>query len=329
MRVVLIIIAAALAILLGLTAFLYRKMFGRRYNASDKPSALHFGDFPTLERRRVTFPSGRNTLTGYFYMGKENTACRALMVFCHGFGHGHTDYLNHIAYWVEKGYRVFAFDNTGFGESSGRDVRGILQPVLDAHAALTYLEKTCPDEKIVLYGHSWGAFACTTVLNFPHRVQGVVALSGFNLSREVLMEKGSEMYGFIVKLMRLTLTIVETVRFGRLRNLTAVDGINKTQAKVLVMHSDDDEMVGKSGIYYHQAEFTNPNVQTVLLHGKGHDLVLTDAALQYAKASNEAYRACKTDRKKLVRYFVEFDKKKRYALDRNTMQKIDDFLNTV
>ena len=72
---------------------------------------------PELRARQLIFESGENTLRGYIY-GAENT--KGLVVISHGLGFDAEHYLPEVLYFVEHGWRVFSFDNTGTHESKGQ-----------------------------------------------------------------------------------------------------------------------------------------------------------------------------------------------------------------
>lgn len=59
-----------------------------------------------------------------------------------------------------------------------------------------------------------------------------------------------------------------------------------------MLYSDDDPTISvKNSLYGHRRQYAgNPNVQIVLLHGKGHDVVRSDDAVAYRKRMGEALR---------------------------------------
>jgi hypothetical protein len=68
---------------------------------------LRYEDVAERRPRVVRFRSGKNPLTGYMF-GEQND--KGLVVISHGLGFGAEDYLAEALYFVDKGWRVFAFD---------------------------------------------------------------------------------------------------------------------------------------------------------------------------------------------------------------------------
>jgi dienelactone hydrolase len=90
-------------------------------------------------------------------------------------------------YFVDKGWRVFAFNNTGVSGSEGESIRGLTQSVIDLDAALTYVKNSnaLNGLPIMLVGHSWGGYAVTAVLNYNHNIKAVVSFAGYNNGSEL------------------------------------------------------------------------------------------------------------------------------------------------
>ncbi len=86
----------------------------KRVNQPEYTGLLRYSDVSGYDRTVVNFKSGKNTLTGYIY-GEKNQ--KGLVVISHGLGYGAEDYLAQTIYFVDNGWRVFAFDNTGTYES--------------------------------------------------------------------------------------------------------------------------------------------------------------------------------------------------------------------
>jgi len=116
-------------------------------------------------------------------------------VVAHSFGDGAEGYFGVITYFVDMGWRVFAYDKTGSHNSEGSGTRGLVQSVLDLDAALTFITAQEWELPIVLFGHSWGGFASTAVLNFDHEISAVVSLAGYNKPVQVLHDTSRRILG--------------------------------------------------------------------------------------------------------------------------------------
>ena len=251
-------------------------------------TGLRFSDYEAkyparYTRKPVQFPSGDLMLQGYLY-GEDRG--KGLIIFSHGIFAGHECYMAGIMEMVDRGYQVFGFDNTGCCESPGKDSRGLPQGVLDLSAALTYVENDpeLSKKKILLFGHSWGGYSVCAVLNFPHRVDGVISVSGFTTPIVVTREMGKMLFGSISGTALPMMRVELKRRFGEYADLSALDGINNVDIPIMIMHGAGDTYVNYngSGIINHQEKVTNPYVTFLPLDYPGrnghNDIFLSETA---------------------------------------------------
>ncbi len=246
-----------------------------------------------LERELISFPSGENQLQGYLY-GADHT--KGLIVLSHGMGGGADNYLGDIMYFLDAGYQVFAFDNTGCYLSEGNNCVGPVQSVIDLDAALTFIEGEPRFEglPVLLYGHSWGGYAVTAIFNFDHEIAASVSVSGFNESMEMTMEWIQDM-GVLAKLEYPYIYLYQRMLFGEKLDFTAVRGINRTDTPVLLIHGTEDQVISLTGsaTMARRDEITNPNVEYKLCDSErqnGHNnLLYALDALDYMDELNTEY----------------------------------------
>ena len=234
-----------------LTISLYSLNFGGRITT---PRTI------TSQEARIThFYSGQNRLTAYIF-GEDNH--NGLIVIAHGLGGGAVNYLREITFFVDNGWRVFAFDKTGSHNSEGRGTRGLPQSAIDLNAALNYIASQNWDVPIMLYGHSWGGFAVTAVLNFDHDIRAVVSLAGFAEPMAMLHEGARLMIGAVGNVAYPFIWAYQQMLFGQYANLSAIDGINSGNVPVKIIHGRRDNVVSYSGagIIAHRERIINPNV---------------------------------------------------------------------
>ena len=299
-----LIAVAVIAVLIciiayGITHSLMKQNFGRG-EYSVYSYGYRYSDYENeYPRRQVSFQSGENTLYGYVY-GEENE--KGLVVFSHGIGGGHEGYLKEILWFVDQGYSVFAFDNTGSCESEGEGTTGLSQSALDLNAALCFVEndaKLC-DRDIFLCGHSWGGFAVTAVLNFDHDIVASASIAGYAKPLEMIMEfAGNIMDEKMAAFAHPFIRLYNWRTFGKYAELSAVDGINKNNVPVLIIHGNMDETISydHASIIAKKDEITNPNVQYLTLSEagcNGHNTIFysKDASIYRARL-NEAYNELK------------------------------------
>lgn len=333
-----ILLLLLLVLPMGITIIAYEMNFGMRIDGDLTPAQYTFEEFSNLSREPVEFSSNQGqTLRGYVYSSSEMQEPKALIVLSHGYLGIHEDYLPQINYFVQNGFLVLGFDNTGCGRSDGKNMIGLAQSPFDLDAALTYVEnaENLKNYPILLYGHSWGGYAVSAVLNYNHKVTAVVSRSGFNNSRDMLVEYGSRLYGNFISLLSPFAYLYEKIKFGGAVDENGVKGIKSTSADVLLLHSKDDETISlKNSLLIHKDEFGD-NVKTILYDNKTHDVVKSDASIAYHKEldtkMDELIQEYGSENKipndVLTNYYANIDKNLYNELDENVMQTIVDFYN--
>jgi len=222
-------------------------------------------------------------MTAYIF-GEDNDI--GLVVISHGLGGGGLSYLREIMYFVDNGWRVFAFDKTGSHNSEGSGTRGLPQSAIDLHAALNYIASRNWEIPIVLYGHSWGGFAVAAVLNFDHDIKAVVSLSGFAEPLMMLQEGAKHIVGSVSSLFTPFLWTYQWILFGNYASLSAIEGINSADVPVKIIHGRTDSVVSYegAGIIAHRDRISNPNtlfVSRYYPNRSGHNDLTLDPVLMH------------------------------------------------
>ena len=257
-----------------LTIFLYSLNFGGRINTRSV--------ITDQEARLTYFYSGQNRLTAYIF-GEDND--KGLIVISHGLGGGAVSYLREIMFFVDNGWRVFAFDKTGSHHSGGSSTRGLPQSAIDLNMALNYIANQDLGIPVMLYGHSWGGFAVTAVLNFYHHdIKAVASLAGFAEPMGMLHEGASVMIGAVGNVAYPFLWAYQQILFGQYANLSAIDGINSGTVPVKIIHGRDDNVISYhgAGIIAHRERISNPNaifVSRYYPYHSGHNDLTLDTLL--------------------------------------------------
>ncbi|MBO4635568.1 MAG: alpha/beta fold hydrolase [Clostridiales bacterium] len=288
----LVTLFAVFAVILPvISCIMYGMVFGIRYETQ---SYLTFstGNFPGLMRDRYEFASNEGQiLTGYRYY-REGQDVKGLIIMAHGIGAGHNSYMDCADYFTQNGYDVFAFDVTGNDESEGSNVRGLPQGVIDLDHAISFVEGL--DEfsglPIVLFGHSWGGYSCTSVLNQHPEVAAVCSVSGFNRSSDLLLFQGEQMIGPVINIMMPYLNIYERIKFGEYAVQTSMDGFANSDARIMIVHSEDDDTVGIQYGYdvYYGTYADDPDFVFIRYTDKGHSSILSNGgSREYMRGINE------------------------------------------
>ena len=201
-------------------------------------------DFPGLHSEPYSFTaSAGHTLKGYVYYYDDPISNR-LIVFDHGFGGGHRAYMKEIEKLCRHGYLVLAYDHTGCMESDGASPNGMAQSLCDLNDCLNFVKV---DERlkgldISVMGHSWGGYSTLNISALHPEISHVVVLSGF-VEVELLV---NDFFAGLLKGYRKVLLGLETAANPRFVKYNAVESLKGSSAKVLLIYSDNDQMVRKS-----------------------------------------------------------------------------------
>ena len=215
-------------------------------------------------------------MLGYNYYIDKNV--KGIVVLAHGFGGGgHKSYMDCANYFAKNVYYVFAYDSTGNDESGGKSVNGLPQGVIDLNYAISFLEKQDEFKNLpfMLFGHSWGGYSVTNVLNYHPEVKAVVSLAGFNKSSDLIKSRGEQLVGGIVNVLVPYINVYEYMKFGSYASNTSMDGFEKSNAGVMVVHSEDDSVVRKKYGYdiYYKKYKNSPRFEFVSYSDRGHSQV--------------------------------------------------------
>ncbi len=274
-----------------LTDLLYKKIFAHR-TISEPIKRFELDDFPLLLKEKVKFQSGNNLLTGYFY-NYQNYKVDKIIVFVHGYGNGHYQYLEIINYFAKNGFYVFSYDATSFDESEGEGIEGFPQGVKDLACAIKYIKdvRGYKDKDIILVGHSWGGYSVGAVTNvFPH-ISKVVSFAGFNYSVDLIQAHGNEWAGEKIDEQIPVIKEYEKHKFKEYSGYTVLTGIEKSTTEYLFVHSKDDDVVPISiGLeLYKKSNPSNPRLHYKVLKDRGHICYNTKAGNNYFESLKAEY----------------------------------------
>ena len=274
---------------------IYKKNVVKRYDDDGIIKYYTHEEFPGLQAEPIAFrtPQGIE-LKGniYAYPGADG---ESLVIFAHGIGGGHRSYLREIERICRAGYRVVGYDNCGCFASGGKNIRGLTESLNDLVACVDWLrgQEKYAGVRLSVIGHSWGGYAAANLLNY-RKVYAVVAISCF-VSVEVFVDaflKGKP--AFMKRCV---------YRFERRANpdfvdSCAVDAVRDTDAKVLFVHSRDDNFVSVYvGLDYVRKRVYNPNVEYLVVDGKKHNPNYTADAVGYMNSKFGEYNRLVAEKK--------------------------------
>ncbi len=257
-----------------------------RYEDSDPLAPDYAALVDPPPRTRVTFASGKNTLTGYLY---EPEAPVGIILIAHGMRAGNDSHLPEALYFLENDWAVFTFDGTGAGESTGEDTVGLEQMVRDVRAAMSCLSEhpATAELPLMLYGHSMGGYAVSVAAEDSESL-AVVSIAGFDSPMEIMLNKGRRYAGGVAVLGYPFLCLQNKLTFGADADRHAVDAINRTDRPFLIVYGTADEIISpEESIWGNRDAIRNPAVSYVLIDESGRD---SHTAAWYS-AEAMAYRA--------------------------------------
>ena len=244
-RIILIIVVAAIVACAGAFA-LDRYTLSATYARFPEQEVSLLPNYELFEkthpRTDVEFQLDGYTLRGHVY-GKDNT--RGLIVFRHGMFSKHSDYLPLITAMVDKGWRIFAYDAIGCGESDGNSTLGMSQSPLDVAAAVQFARESglADNMPLVLWGHSWGGYGVAAALKSCPDVNACVTMSGFDTPMKILDYSATSSFGSIGKIQYPFLWLITQIDFGDNANVSASDAIISSNVPTLVIHGAGDTTV--------------------------------------------------------------------------------------
>ena len=319
---------------------IYNSNFGNRYETISW-MARSIEEFDGLKAEQNMFGSNKNQLlAGYTYY-KEGIDPKGVIIIAHGLGGGGQNHYMDVAdYFTTNGYLVFAYDATGNDKSEGDCVEGIPQGEIDLDHAIRFIKECKKFEgmPIMLFGHSWGAYSVGSVLNLHPDIKSIVMIAGFNKSIDIIEEEGKRIAGDGISLLLPYISAIEKIKFGSYAGYNCIEGINKSGAGAMIIHSEDDKMVSFENQYlsFYKEFKDNSKVRFVKYEDRGHDYVYyTDASRQYKNKLNKEFKAYvdSLDTELTPEIKTEYmnkhlDKKQLFELDNELMSQIVSFYDS-
>ncbi len=302
----------------------YNKFIFKR--CDDEGLAYYFSakDFEGLHAEPFSFKGNNGqTLKGNFYY-YDNPCDSRIIVFDHGMGGGHLSYMKEIEMLARRGYKVFSYDHTGCMESEGESTVGFSQSLSDLDCCLKALKADAKykDKTFAVMGHSWGGFSTLNIASFHPDISHIVVLSGF-----VCVDTIASRFGSLKKY----ITAIEKEANPVYASCNAVDSLNNTAAKALLIYSNNDKMVNKEMNFDYLASSLGKreNTSFVLEKNKDHNPNYTSDAVKYLAeylgALNAQKKKLKTTAQKKA-FIKGFDWDRMTKQDEAVWQKVFDHL---
>ena len=258
-------------------------VLGQLLTRQDNPHGIfYFGPehFPGLQTEPYHFKSHKgHDLKGFFYR-YEGADPKKLVVFDHGMGNGHRAYMREIETLCKAGFLVYSYDHTGCMASGGKHIGGFAQSLADLDDCIRQLKRDplTAGMEICVVGHSWGGFSTMNIGAIHPEVKKIVSMSGFvSVERIVKQSLGP------LKAYAPAVVAVENRENPRHSRYNALESLDKTQAKVLLIYSEDDKTVLKKEHYdpLYIKFCDSEHVKFLLLNGKNHNPTFETESVVY------------------------------------------------
>lgn len=307
---------------------------GNLFVRQDNPTGIFYfqpSDFSGLETHPYEFtaPAG-HTLKGYFYH-YPNPVPGRLVVFDHGMGNGHRAYMREIEQLCRAGFLVFSYDHTGCMESGGDSTMGFATSLSDLDSCIRVLKQEAglQDRTIAVIGHSWGGFSTMNIGALHPEITHLVVMAGFVSVRRIIAQN----FTGLLKGYRDAMYRLEKQTNPDYADKNGIRSLRQTEAKVLLIYSDNDPLVKKEMHYdeLHRLLGGMKNIRFLLVNGKGHNPSFTRDAVQYKDAFFKAHSKVSrklTDPKEQKLFMDNFDWLRMTEQDPEVWQEIVDHLNS-
>ncbi len=282
-------------------------------------------DFAGLYKEPYAFTaSAGHTLQGYIYHYDDPIPGR-LVIFDHGFGGGHRAYMKEIEMLCRRGYTVLAYDHTGCMESGGASPNGMAQSLCDLNDCLNAVKADgrFAGLDLSVVGHSWGGFSTLNISAIHPEISHVVVLSGFVSVEELV----NSFFAGLMKGYRKPIMALERQSNPVFVAYNAVESLQKSKAKVLLIYSDNDRLCSRKHYDILKAGLEGrENIRFLLVTGKGHNPNYTEDAVAYlgefGKARAKLARKKNATKEEKAAFVASFDWDRMTAQDEAVWAKI-------
>lgn len=315
------------------TLFIYQGIFGHR---EEKKAGLKYfsnEEFANIGKTPYSFISDGCQMNGFIYEKNYNSNVKGIVILVHGMGGGHINYMNEICYFASLGYKVISYDNHGTMLSEGKNLNGFEQSVIDLRACILDVRSKIEfvGLKVILYGHSWGAYSVSNVSNYDDiQVDGIVSLAAFNSPSVILTKMIKAQLSPIFVILYPFFWLIEFFKFGKVCNFTSLKGYKKCNCPLLLIHGTKDQLVPISEFRYYRENLKDKrDVEFIELPTKYHRPNISDEGVIYDNSFNiEATRIIK-EKGNIKEFYEKADYNLLTKFDDHVMNRIKDFIERI
>lgn len=260
-------------------------LFGRADPVLDRPFAiLDWASQQGYTTASLEFPSGDNTLKGYYIVPEDPAA---LILLVHGVRSSSDALEPVVKYFVENSYAVMTFDGTASGRSQGDRTVGLQQQRYDIQAALSAIRQdpAVASLTLALLGHSAGGYGVAVEAGQSGAV-AAVCVSGFESPLNTMRFWAARYVGPLTDIEYPFLWLREHVAKGDDANASASQALADSAIPAMVIHGQEDAVVDLDiSLYQAISEKDAPNVRQILVRdprSSGHtNILVSEDGLNY------------------------------------------------
>ena len=279
-----------------------------------------------LKSEQINVEYSGISLYSMLYTARPIEECEKVVIFVHGFGAGSSSYMTEIAHFCKQGFAVVATDAFGCNNSAGKNVKSFYAGAEAVIATFIAVKKheLLKDKKVILVGHSWGAYSALAATQ-KIGVDGVVAMSGFNAPAQCVCDSLRAMGGLVKAysyFVHFWLWLINLFKMGAKGNTKAVKALKKSGVKALLIQGEKDRAVPLKHSAAVKAK--GDNVTKLILSEKRHNPYNTDAAEEKLLELSKKHNFASEEEAKA--YFAEFDWVQAVEEDEKVLKTVDDFI---
>lgn len=337
--VAIVIVSVIFFMMIKITKVMISSNFDQRYDDRHTLKYFTVEDFENLKNEPIEFTSDKGQkLRGYLYSSTLINEYKALMVVSHGLGAGHLQYTTEINYFAQKGYLVFAFDDTGCNLSEGDKINGVTQGLIDLDYALRFIDSNerLKDYKKVLFGHSMGGFSVLNVTSLNNsEIAGIVSLAPFKDEASMLYEQFRAITNLKYKTVYRLLKKNSFNRFNEVSKINTIDSLKQSSVPTLILSGDQDPMVDYYSNFciFKEMFEDKENFKFISVEGRYHRPNLSLKAAQYDQDTNIELQKLhgeykgNTPQERIDKFYKGLDYDLLVEMDDQVMEEITSFLD--
>lgn len=222
----------------------------------------------------IRFPTQNNcSLYGWWIPGQNNGSnSLPTLILVHGWGRNLERVLLYIRALYPHGFNMLAFDSRNHGNSDEDEYSTMVKFAEDIQAAVDFVENRNHSDNtdIGVIGLSIGGAAALYAASQDSRIRKVVTVGAFAHPGDIMRIELSKRHVPYFPLVWLLFKYIENKIGKKLDDIAPVNNIQKTQADILLIHGQDDQVVYPEHAQRLKQAGDPERVDLWLIPGKGH-----------------------------------------------------------